>query len=734
MKRSRNKLIVLIMLLAVIAGTLGAAVPMVQSAAQDQAPAERVREVVALRETNSETYLLSDGSYECVVYAGDKYYRDDRNGLKLIDNTLILDEASAKTEKRHYKNTANSFQVTFSDSDTPTVTMTKDDLGITFQAAAASGGNPFQTASTQKAVTVGAVRNCDTLTDLTDTGSDTITYTNAFYSTDLVYVLQNNALKEYIVLKNANAPNAFTFRFSTEGLTLTESDGVGIFLDEQKNEVFRLDRLFAVDGNGDMTEELTYTFASVKGSRDILVTVTLDAEYLAAEDRAFPVVIDPSVMISSAQTADASVYSDYPDTNYQMEKRLRTGKDTTYGKRRAYLRFPLPNEIIEADIISATLDIKKHSGVAPTIRAYQCNRYWRSDTITWNNMPDYTVVNISSQAVPRSSGSAWYQMDVTDIVSYWQDYPEDCFGFVVRDNKESNTDHWTTFYSSDAPSPNKPELHIVYSGEEPNPGTEPDSEDEEIETTPTVPVEVTPAVHLSVKYDFGYYHRYSDAAARATRVSNAVTSFFESNFDISITADTPTLIASYADECSNPSIANNPNSFSYPCECVFGDDCGNTDYQLLFDGARKDNDYMYQSYTYHHKNFYNMLYEMTPLTHKPSSCILLTGHRTCVQKDLYCENTSSEGLYGLANFGRRTCIVSNTTSEESETISAIHEFGHMIGIEDHYDAVLANSPYSNNCIYGANSASYTTVSGIVICSGCRNEFENTVNGYQDYFQ
>ena len=462
MKRSRNKIIVLILLLAMSIATLGAAAPLVQSAIQDAASVERIQEVVALRETDSETYLLSDGSYECVIYAGDKYYRDSHNTLKLIDNTLTLDDATAKTEKRHYKNTANSFQVTFSDSEKPTVTMAKDSQGITFQAETASGGNPLHITADSKAVTVGAVRNCDTLTQLTDTGNDTITYTNAFYNTDIVYVLQNDALKEYIVLKNKSAPNAITFRFTTNGLTLEESNGVGIFLNENKEEVFRLDRLFAVDGNNEMTEELDYTFTPVKGSEDILVTVTLNEAYLTAEERVFPVVIDPSVMVSSAQTADASVYSAKPDTNYQVEKRLRTGKDTTYGKRRSYLRFSLPDVIIESNITSATLDIKKHSGVAPTIRAYQCNRYWSSKTITWNNKPDYTVVNISSEAVPRSSGSAWYQMDVTNIVSYWQDYPEDCFGFVVRDNKESDTDHWTTFYSSDAPSPNKPELHIYY--------------------------------------------------------------------------------------------------------------------------------------------------------------------------------------------------------------------------------------------------------------------------------
>ncbi len=53
------------------------------------APVSRVREEVSLREANSETYLLSDGSHECVIYAGNKYYQDDNGGYVLIDNEIV---------------------------------------------------------------------------------------------------------------------------------------------------------------------------------------------------------------------------------------------------------------------------------------------------------------------------------------------------------------------------------------------------------------------------------------------------------------------------------------------------------------------------------------------------------------------------------------------------------------------------------------------------------------------
>lgn len=55
--------------------------------ATEQATVTRVQEVEALRETNSETYLMSDGTYECVIYAYDKYYADENDTLQLVDKS-----------------------------------------------------------------------------------------------------------------------------------------------------------------------------------------------------------------------------------------------------------------------------------------------------------------------------------------------------------------------------------------------------------------------------------------------------------------------------------------------------------------------------------------------------------------------------------------------------------------------------------------------------------------------
>ena len=60
-----------------------------KSAQAASIPAEQVCELEDLRTKTSETYLLSDGTRECVVYAENKYYEDAQGKLELIDNSII---------------------------------------------------------------------------------------------------------------------------------------------------------------------------------------------------------------------------------------------------------------------------------------------------------------------------------------------------------------------------------------------------------------------------------------------------------------------------------------------------------------------------------------------------------------------------------------------------------------------------------------------------------------------
>jgi len=114
----------------------------------EEEPVVRVGEVESLRETNSETYLMSDGTYECVVYAENKYYLDEHEVLQPINNAIVAASSGANLLSTRYTNTANAFDVTFSGSGTPEISISYGDAVITFIPVNATGsGNMHMTAS-----------------------------------------------------------------------------------------------------------------------------------------------------------------------------------------------------------------------------------------------------------------------------------------------------------------------------------------------------------------------------------------------------------------------------------------------------------------------------------------------------------------------------------------------------------------------------------------------------------
>lgn len=470
----KSKLLALFMTIVLLFSSVSFAVSS-ESVPLSETPV-RVTEVENLRETNSETYLLSDGTYECVVYAYDKYYKAADNTLQLASNKIVpagtARSEKLSSDKLQYKNAANAFDVHFAGSGTP-------EISIAFQGAAVTF-SPVTAGKNTAAFSIGKVSGCKTLSELTATGDNTVTYSNAFPGADLVYVLDNNVLKEYIILNSSAAGNTFNFRFSLDGVKLESKGKYADFVDGNRSVLFSLDPLFAVDANGVVTENLTYTFTPEKDTNQVTVNVTLDKEYFSSPDRVFPIIIDPTVMISSTETADACVCSYTPNTNYRLNTRLRTGMDDEYGIRRSFIKFNIPNTIPENSVTAARLEIEKTAGATPTIKAYQCVSSWSSATITWNNMPDdeENFALESTLCTRYSATSSWYVMNVTEIVQDWIDGLSLNYGFILMDNEEGLIDHWTTWYSSDAASPHKPELYITYIESEVE---YPDSEDYEPE-------------------------------------------------------------------------------------------------------------------------------------------------------------------------------------------------------------------------------------------------------------
>ncbi len=117
---------------------------------------------------------------------------------------------------------------------------------------------------------------------------------------------------------------------------------------------------------------------------------------------------------------------------------------------------------------------------------------------------------------------------------------------------DQNTSKWATFYSSDAASPNKPELVVEYLTEAPEPEPEPEPQ-------------VRRATIYNY-YDYGYSWRNNQTtSASRTAINNymsAVANRFNQLFGIIITAPNAILYESPMDQCKNTAELG----FTHACE------------------------------------------------------------------------------------------------------------------------------------------------------------------------
>ena len=443
MKRILSLFIAAVMLLLLPADMLASGI----SGAQQEPT--RVKQLDELRESNSDTYLLSDGSYECVVYAADKYYKDDSGKYVEIDHSIVRAQSLRFGKSYAYKNAAGDASAYFADNE-PRVCVEMNGSSLSFSL---SGANRTS-ARAGEASAKRSVHEYELF------GKNYISYENVLNGTDLIYEMLNGCLKEYVLLKDRSAPSEYTFIFDAPELAARKTEnGTVEFINAVDEPVFELGALFAVDSNGEYTDALEYTVRETGQKGRYEITVSVSKDYLNAPERAFPVLVDPTVNIYGASlTYDSFVSETNAATNYQMDQHLRTGKDAPYGVRRTYIKFVLPSDITGATISDAYIRIKKKSGTPPTAKVCRVTGNWNSATINWFKKPGYTAFNSGALALVSND---WYKATVTAIVQEWASGTSN-YGFIIKDNTENNINHWTTFYSSDAPAPNRPELHIIY--------------------------------------------------------------------------------------------------------------------------------------------------------------------------------------------------------------------------------------------------------------------------------
>lgn len=423
-------------------------------------------------DTDSRTYHVEGDNYVTVV-GNDAYtYIDESGILAEVDNTLIANPISSFSMwgevSTTYINSANDYTV-FLPEKLSVPGSTDPGEGITI----VSGDYLLTMYPAEGTFTEGLVKD------------NAIRYNDVFDGIDYQYTVLGNSVKEDIILLEKGEKNSFSYYLDTCGLTASIENNT-LFVKDGEEVIFVLEAPEMEDAAGNISFGVKLTLTEPGENGMYLVTVTADADWLAAEERVYPVRIDPSaiqvtgtaIRIACAEEGSPNLAigdNQYPYVGY--DDGITSGNLSGYGTRhkncRSYFAINYDFAALsgEAEIVSAALQVTQKtrwSGGRTIFGLYGVEEAWEVNSLTWNNQLAYNHYFIDSKAASTTRGES-LTFDVTEEVSAWINGTAANNGFVMKAMEEAaneTVDHMQceVFYSNSSASYG-PKLIISWTGE-----------------------------------------------------------------------------------------------------------------------------------------------------------------------------------------------------------------------------------------------------------------------------
>lgn len=247
----------------------------------------------------------------------------------------------------------------------------------------------------------------------------TVGYQDILPGVDLHCHISGMSIKEDIILKKRNAEKSYTYLYQVEGLTPVQKGKNVLFYDKNEKEIFCIQAPYMRDAAGVRSENIEMSVKMFSGE-DYSITFIPDRKWLEAEERVYPIVIDPVTTTSREATdiEDAYISSRYETDNFYNNENLwlRGGNEIC----RSFLKFKLP-ELQSGDIlVKARLVLVSlgETGEEKTIAVHRVIQSWESRNINWHNKPIYeeTVQDLCKFTADKIK---YVTMDITRMVKEW---------------------------------------------------------------------------------------------------------------------------------------------------------------------------------------------------------------------------------------------------------------------------------------------------------------------------
>jgi len=428
-----------------------------------------VAELPEGRTEYTKEFLLSNGLHMAAVYDQPVHYEKDGK-WENINNTLTA--AADGT----YKNTAGVWEVSFPQSSNQAVTIQKDGYTLSFgmpQRLVSSGtavmsldAEPMTAADAQASTAQlqPQADNSDEPENLSALSSR-LTYESIHANTDLIYDLTGNKVKESVVLERYDS-NLRGFRYilnvGTMIPVLLDDGSIHFYAPDKTTLIMAMPAPYMVDDQLELSTDVQVQLSG-SGSRYVL-TYTLPQSWLAAEERQWPVILDPVVQadLDTENIRDVIVASTY--TFSHLAGFLDVGYGPNPGIKRSFVKYTNLPKLKSSDVVVSAAMSMYHMHnryVSVPVEVHKVLGTWESETLHWSNKPDYDPI---VDDFVLCSSERWYTWDVTDIVQQW---------YLTGNNTGmmfKTTDAWETggtevyrqFLSSDYGIEGKPTLQILF--------------------------------------------------------------------------------------------------------------------------------------------------------------------------------------------------------------------------------------------------------------------------------
>lgn len=186
---------------------------------------------------------------------------------------------------------------------------------------------------------------------------------------DIEYEVEANQIKENIIIKERQKNYIFDFCINLCNLDIFVAEdykSLELKSKENGNTVFKIPSPVMYDANGECSDEVSYEIS--QNDETLSIKVVAEPEYFNAPERAFPVIIDPQVIIDSDEITSYKVYRkmrgssgytyNWIETTSQY---IRVSRDSSYDYKTIVKIDKSKIGLLDNTINSVKLHLKKYS-------------------------------------------------------------------------------------------------------------------------------------------------------------------------------------------------------------------------------------------------------------------------------------------------------------------------------------------------------------------------------------